>query len=224
VDAVLASNVIEVGVDIDRLSLMAVVGQPKSTSSYIQVTGRVGRRWWERPGLILTLYNPNKTRDASHYEQFGSYHRRLYERVEPTSATPFSPTAIERAMAGAMILYARQQSGSKVQQLQKYENHLTEAYTLLNRRCDETQDVSLRDDSIKTLTKVYDDLIKKCGHRPQAWEEYPQKRDGEYLMLWPGSYATKQQKDRGVTVPSSMRSVDQAASIHICPSVEQLDL
>ena len=65
-------------------TLMGVVGQPKTTAQYIQVTGRVGRRWWQRPGLILTIYNPSKSRDRSHFEQFHSYHRRLYERVEPT--------------------------------------------------------------------------------------------------------------------------------------------
>jgi ATP-dependent helicase YprA (DUF1998 family) len=83
-DACLASNIIEVGVDIDRLSLMAVTGQPKTTATYIQVTGRVGRRWSERPGLILMVYSPAKSRDRSHFEQFHSYHRRLYERFEPT--------------------------------------------------------------------------------------------------------------------------------------------
>ena len=77
-DACLASNIIEVGVDIDRLSLMGVVGQPKTTASYIQVTGRVGRRWMDRAGLILMIYNPSKSRDRSHFEQFHGYHRRLY--------------------------------------------------------------------------------------------------------------------------------------------------
>ena len=73
-DACLASSIIEVGVDIDRLSLMGVVGQPKTTAQYIQVTGRVGRRWMDRPGLVLMIYSPSKSRDRSHYEQFHSYH------------------------------------------------------------------------------------------------------------------------------------------------------
>ncbi len=108
VDVCLASNIIEVGIDIDRLSLMGVVGQPKSTSQYIQVTGRVGRRWEERPGLVVTLLSASKPRDRSHFEQFRSYHQRLYAQVEPTSLTPFSPPALERGLHGAMLAYVRQ--------------------------------------------------------------------------------------------------------------------
>lgn len=108
VDVCLASNIIEVGVDIDRLSLMAVIGQPKSTSQYIQVTGRVGRRWWERPGVVVSVYSPSKPRDRSHFEKFRTYHERLYAQVEPTSVTPFSPPALERALHAVMAAYVRQ--------------------------------------------------------------------------------------------------------------------
>src|SRR5262249_16797387 len=93
VDACFASSIIEVGVDIDRLSLMLIVGQPKTTAQYIQVAGRVGRRWWDAPGLVVTLLSPSKPRDRSHYEKFRTTHERLYSEVEPTSVTPFSPPA-----------------------------------------------------------------------------------------------------------------------------------
>jgi hypothetical protein len=111
VDVCLASNIIEVGIDIDRLSLMLVVGQPKTTAQYIQVTGRVGRRWRDRPGLILTLLNPARPRDRSHFEQFKSYHDRLYAQVEPTSVTPFSPPAVERALHAVMAAILRLSGG-----------------------------------------------------------------------------------------------------------------
>lgn len=108
IDVCLASNILEVGIDIDRLSLMTIIGQPISTSRYIQVTGRVGRSWWERPGLIVTIYSPTKSRDRSHFEKFKSYHQRLYAQVEPSSVTPFSPPALERSLHSLMVAYVRQ--------------------------------------------------------------------------------------------------------------------
>lgn len=108
VDICLTSNIMEVGVDIDRLSLMMVVGQPKSTSQYIQITGRVGRKWEERPGLIVTIHPPTRPRDKSHFEKFRSYHERLYAQVEPTSVTPFSSPALERALHAVIAAYALQ--------------------------------------------------------------------------------------------------------------------
>jgi hypothetical protein len=107
IDACLASNIIEVGVDITRLSLMAIVGQPKTTSQYIQVSSRVGRDP-EKPGLVVVLYGQTKPRDRSHYERFRPYHQRLYAEVEPTSVTPFSPPAVDRALHGVIVAAVRQ--------------------------------------------------------------------------------------------------------------------
>ncbi len=107
VDACLASNIIEVGVDISRLSLMTIVGQPKTTSQYIQVSSRVGRSL-DKPGLVVVLYGQSKPRDRSHYERFRQYHQKLYAQVEPTSVTPFSPPAVERALHGIIVAAVRQ--------------------------------------------------------------------------------------------------------------------
>ncbi|MFF0903447.1 UNVERIFIED_CONTAM: helicase-related protein [Kocuria sp. CPCC 205316] len=103
-DIVLATNMISVGVDVDRLGLMAVMGQPQTTSEYIQATSRVGRR---HPGLVFTLYNASRSRDLSHYEAFTSYHRALYKQVEATGATPFAPRALDRGLHGLLVILAR---------------------------------------------------------------------------------------------------------------------
>lgn len=214
-DACLASNIIEVGVDIERLSLLGVVGQPKTTATYIQVTGRVGRNWRQRPGLILMIYNPSKSRDRSHFEQFHSYHRRLYERVEPTTATPFSSSAIQRGLPGALIAWARQFSDASVQQFAAYSSAIEAGFELLADRCEIVQSPEDRSRSLGELQRIRAELEWKWQQHPQLWEEFPPKVDGEYLMLWPGQFSTAQQKRRGVFVPTSMRQVDRSAELEI---------
>ncbi|MFD0637877.1 helicase-related protein [Catenulispora yoronensis] len=88
VDVVLSSNMLSVGIDIPRLSLMLMVGQPKTTSEYIQATSRVGRG--RNNGVVTTLFRSNRARDRSHFETFRGYHEALYRNVEPTSVTPWS--------------------------------------------------------------------------------------------------------------------------------------
>ncbi|HPU13429.1 MAG TPA: helicase-related protein [Aeromicrobium sp.] len=103
-DTVLATNMISVGVDVDRLGLMVVSGQPQTTSEYIQATSRVGRR---HPGLVVTLFNAGRSRDLSHYESFTTYHRSIYQQVEATGATPFASRALDRGLHGLLTILVR---------------------------------------------------------------------------------------------------------------------
>ncbi|NLJ17675.1 DISARM system helicase DrmA [Globicatella sulfidifaciens] len=104
-DGVLATNMISVGVDVDRLGTMIVQGQPKTTSEYIQATSRVGRQY---PGLVLVLLNSMRSRDISHFERFRTYHQSLYRHVEAMSVTPFAKGALHKGLTGAFIGYIRQ--------------------------------------------------------------------------------------------------------------------
>lgn len=102
IDVLLATNMISVGIDVPRIGLMVVAGQPKATAEYIQATSRIGRDP-RGPGLVLTIYGWARPRDLSHYERFEHYHATFYRFVEALSVTPFAPRARDRGLTALLV-------------------------------------------------------------------------------------------------------------------------
>ena len=212
VDVCLTSSIIEVGIDIDRLSLLSVVGQPKTTSQYIQVTGRIGRRWWDRPGLIATIYGAGKPRDRSHFEQFQAYHSRLYAQVEPTSVTPFSPPALDRALNAVMCAYVRNIGKD----------------TLVNSPNPvPTQLLDQLEPLIMSRVNVIDpeessNCAKVFAKLRKEWDQWDRTKWGsiwqyqeDALMYRNGAYVESTNKNIAWAIPTSMRNVDASCEMEI---------
>ncbi|MFD9941442.1 helicase-related protein [Nonomuraea sp. NPDC059023] len=203
IDICLASNIIEVGVDIDRLSLMAVVGQPKTTSQYIQVTGRVGRRWQERPGLVVTLYGAAKPRDRSHYERFRSYHERLYAQVEPTSVTPFARPVLRRALRGALVAHVRMTGSLDLPPWPLPHDEADAAADILLARAElvDPEEIDAVEREVSQALQEWDDWDRA------EWEANPVTGDPlNGLMRYAGTAESNGKPTW--PVPASMRNVD----------------
>ncbi len=202
VDTCLASNIIEVGVDIPRLSLLVVVGQPKSTSQYIQVTGRVGRNWQSRPGLVVTLYGASKPRDRSHFEHFQSYHQRLYSEVEPVSVTPFALPVLRRALHAAVLVHVRQNGERRLRPEPMPEALFGEAWDILLDRAAEIDpdEVASVERQLALRHAEWD------GWEPASWMVSDAESDG--LIRRAGSWAPSSTARTSWSTPMSMRDVD----------------
>ena len=185
-DSVLATNMISVGVDVPRLGLMLVNGQPKTMAEYIQATSRVGRR---HPGLILTLYNAMKTRDRSHYETFVSTHQALYREVEASSVTPFASRARDRALKGVLVGLVRHLVPGMRDDPQLTEERREEAEELAARLLDRVRSIGsdrpgIRDDlraMEKEIERTLDDWEGKGAVR-RYWATHPTHADEALLV------------------------------------------
>ncbi|MGM1065162.1 helicase-related protein [Saccharothrix sp. Mg75] len=178
-----STNMISVGVDVSRLGIMTVVGQPKTTAEYIQATSRVGRSA-DRPGLVVTVYSPSKPRDRSHYESFAPYHATLYRSVEPSSVTPFSVPARLRALHADLVVLVRHALGlSADQEAASFDpsderfRALVKAFLDRVERADATELERVRvhlDDLIETWAKRSVDAVPFGGLRySQGGRERP---------------------------------------------------
>jgi hypothetical protein len=230
VDVLLASNMISVGVDIDRLGLMVVAGQPKTTSEYIQASSRVGR---QHPGLVVTCFNVRKPRDRSHFERFVAWHQSFYRYVEATSLTPFSGPAIDRGLAGTLIAMARLADAkltppSAAMEVQGYRTLVGACVTELAERGGrhvvldgedyERTVAALRDRGLK-LIEAWEKLVKEAREEAATKRSYSpfdkDKTAGKPLLF---TAVDEQQPephtlDARFCAPTSMRDVEP--SVHL---------
>ena len=210
VDVCLASNIIEVGVDIPRLSLMTILGQPKTTAQYIQVTGRVGRRWQERPGLVVTMYPPKRPRDRSHFEKFQSYHQRLYAEVEPTSVTPWSTPAMERALHAIIVGYIRNSSADGSGPMPVPDDKIQETVDLLRKR------VAIVDpDQLEEFDRIVTKRRREWTHWQRNEWTGGYNEDSLPLIYSAGSYLPEDKANLAWETPMTMRNVDAECVVRI---------
>lgn len=223
IDICLATNMISVGLDVSRLGLMTVSGQPKTTSEYIQATSRVGRNGKNAPGIVFVLYRPGRPRDKSHYEHFKEYHSKLYCNVEPTSVTPFSAPVRERALHAIMI---------GIMRLEQDAIYNTNRPTIPNASILEY----VRKVILDRIDKIDSDEKEAAINRIQwildHWEDYKPdcwdpklNADLSYsndvpLMYPAGSHKNGAWGKAGIETPTSMRNVDSSCEAEISSRYE----
>ena len=213
IDIVLATNMLAVGVDVNRIGLMVVNGQPKNTAEYIQATSRVGRSF---PGLVCTVLTWSRPRDLSHYETFEHYHATFYKHVEAQSVTPFAARALDRGLTGAMVSLLRLENDSMnpnpgAQSLDSSgKAEALRARKVLSERAWKVKDKAARTIADSMTADRIDRWVKeavKAGRR-LGYETARGQGDLAALLKKPGALAWDE-----FTVPMSMREVEPGVQL-----------
>ncbi|WIX85855.1 DISARM system helicase DrmA [Amycolatopsis sp. DG1A-15b] len=227
-DVVLATSMLQVGVDVPRLGLMLVVGQPKNTAEYIQASSRVGRDA-KKPGLVVSLANWSRPRDMAHFEQFRHYHETFYAQVEALSVTPYSDTAMERGLMGVLVSVARvsQRSlsaeggaGQLPSEMPRVQNLVEQLVHRAGPAADTPEAADrMRLKLLQRLDRWHDKAAEANGQL--FYERRPQNKVGWPLLISPETKLPKQ-ADRVFVVANSMREVQPEINLLVSPSLERL--
>jgi hypothetical protein len=222
-DVVLATNMISVGVDVDRLGLMAVMGQPQATAEYIQATSRVGR---QHPGLVVVMYNGSRSRDRSHYEGFLPYHQTLYRQVEATSATPFAARARDRGLHGVLVAMARllargAAADGAAGEVERFLGDLEGLAEKIVERAGRV-DPEAVDDTDRQLQALIDTWVREAeARRPLRYSAYGKPETSLLVSADQAVTDTRLELDTN-DVPwptlTSLRDVDATSSLHLVPN------
>lgn len=238
-DVVMATSMLQVGVDVTRLGLMMIIGQPKNTAEYIQASSRVGRDA-KKPGLVIALGNWARPRDLAHYEQFRHYHDTFYAQVEALSITPFSTTSLDRGLAGAVISAARVLTAASTNGLSANtdasntdanSDFLTKLVDSLHTRITQADDTGIAADNAKDrLHNILErwnlqrDNAKKLNRTLSYTATERQSQTLKPLIEDAEShgFARSGDGDKGFAVANSMREVQPDIAVLVSPLAEKL--
>ena len=202
-DAVLATNMVSVGLDVARLAAMIVNGQPLTTAEYIQATSRVGRA--DVPGLVLVNYYRNQARSLSHYESFRPYHESFYRFVEPSSVTPYTFQVRSRALHAALIIAIRHtchdlRRNKSAGGFNKESSRVKAVIAEFKRRCERAAESEQARETASHLDRLigqWHDEARRCEHdRKQLNYQTPSTERNSDRLLYahgearPGLWAT----------------------------------
>lgn len=215
VDVVLATNMVSVGVDIPRLGLMLVNGQPKTMAEYIQATSRVGRG--SVPGLVVTILNNAKPRDRSHFETFSTWHSMLYRFVEATSATPFASRARDRALHAVLVAVVRHLVPGMLEDPRWSQSRINQARVLIDVIADRAARIDK--DELDVRSELHLRLDTWIRRAPQRY--WSDKLRDSALMQSAEDAAARRAAGRVVgqawPTPNSMRGVEPSTSYRLVP-------
>lgn len=210
IDLVLATNMISVGIDIDRLNIMLMNGMPKNVAEYIQATSRVGRK---TKALIITIFDPVRSREKSYFEHFQYFHETLYKNVEPLSVTPFTESTIDKMLATAFVAFLRNKYPEELSKETDVTNFSQTKFVgafkdLIKKRFPDVDTFSFFE---KKLNKLSQDWEYKISNDEIRLEVYKDKRK-KHLLIEPSE---KNSENKDWVIMQSMRDTDTNTPISI---------
>lgn len=221
VDVALATNMISVGLDVSRLALMIINGQPLTTAEYIQASSRVGRG--DTPGIVYVNFYKTQARSLSHYENFRSYHDAFYRYVEPSSLTPFTYQARQRALHAALVIAMRHSGvglleNEKSEEFVRNDDAIKKVVRELKIRCkkaiNNTQEQKATDENVDALLEEWKGHIDYCNEQRMSLVYFSSDRAQANLLC-------DFDKNNGLwKTLNSMRNVENTALMKLLSGVK----